>query len=98
MGLATPATYARSTPRMTRIATECAGTSTTVPRSTIQRSRTLTRTGSGTRLVELRDGGFGARRIAKALNLEGTNPRNGRAWAPEDVSRVLQRIERWEGA
>jgi DNA invertase Pin-like site-specific DNA recombinase len=50
------------------------------------------------RLVELREGGLGARRIAKALNLEGVNPRNLRAWAPEDVSRILQRLERWEAA
>jgi len=50
------------------------------------------------RLVALREQGLGARRIAKALNLDGPNPRNGRAWAPEDVSRVLQRIERWDAA
>lgn len=48
------------------------------------------------RLVELRDAGQGARRIAKALG--NINPRSGQPWTVASVSSILDRLDRWEAA
>jgi len=48
------------------------------------------------RIIELRDAGAGARRIATAL--EGPNPRNGNAWTANSVAAILRRLDRWEVA
>ena len=40
-------------------------------------------------MLALRARGLGARRIARALNHNGPNPRTGRAWTPSVVQKVL---------
>lgn len=49
-----------------------------------------------TRILKLREEGYGARRIASAL--EGTNPRSRRPWTSSGIASILRRIERWERA
>jgi hypothetical protein len=46
----------------------------------------------------LREQGRGARKIAAALNKQGTNPRSGKPSTPENVATILRRLERWEAA
>lgn len=48
------------------------------------------------RIIELRDAGMGARRIAGAL--PGSNPRSGQPWTSNSVASILRRLERWEAA
>ena len=50
------------------------------------------------RVIRLREQGRGARKIAGALNEQGTNPRSGKPWMPENVATILRRLERWEAA
>ncbi len=47
-------------------------------------------------IIELRDEGNGARRIAKALT--GKNPRSGEAWTVGSVAAILRRLDRWAEA
>lgn len=47
-------------------------------------------------IIELRDVGNGARRIARAL--QGPNPRSGQPWTYNSVASILRRLERWEAA
>jgi DNA invertase Pin-like site-specific DNA recombinase len=50
------------------------------------------------RIVNHREQGKGARRIAAALNRQGPNPRSGKSWTPESVAAILRRLDRWESA
>ena len=50
------------------------------------------------RILRQRKQGKGARKIAAALNEQGTNPRNGRTWTPENMATILRRLDRWEAA
>ena len=46
------------------------------------------------RMLDLRAGGLGARRIARAINMGGANPRTGRPWTPSTVQKLLATVDR----
>jgi DNA invertase Pin-like site-specific DNA recombinase len=49
-------------------------------------------------LLQLREDGLGARRIAATLNQEGVeNPRSG-TWTVAGIVSILRRLDRWERA
>ena len=51
------------------------------------------------RIRELREGGKGARKIARTLGAEGIeNPRSGVDWKPENVASLLRTMERRDEA
>jgi DNA invertase Pin-like site-specific DNA recombinase len=49
------------------------------------------------RMLDLRAGGLGARRIARAMNGEERNPRTGRPWTPSAVQKLLATADRRAG-